>query len=636
MSRALKSLAAVLGLLLCACGAYLSSGCSDDDSSGKKHAEAGTGGSTGTGATGPVGDGDGDGDGGGGGDGDGDGDGPDAPTECNDGVDNDGDGLTDWQLDTGCYGPADGTEAAGSRAEEDGFSTWDFGADSVVVYVSAEGDDGRDGSSPDDAVRTLAHAASLVRDGEHDLIRLRRGDTWRDETLGRFKSGKDAAHPLVIGSYGDSTTLPRIEVDDFFIDHDGQSRDFVALVDLHLFVYSLEPTDPAFDGSTAGVLRYVGGGQNLLVEGCHLQYGELVVQSLGAAKYEHVEVRRSVIEKAYHADTCSPGDPNGSSAHRPSGIYAHQVTDLLLEGNLFDHNGWNEEVPSACATIYNHNTYLNGDGITIRDNVFTRASSIHIKMLSDNPGDMNGTLVENNFFVEGEVGISAGGNTNEAFRFVDTTIRNNVMSDIGRSRPTTRTLAWGIDLTDHDGLRVEDNHLLNQHQSGVTNSYALNVAGGTQRSVAITGNTLYRVQSQLLRVSASGGHESVEVSSNTLVDPDQEACLVSHSGSFGAYTYANNRYYSSIASGNWFCAGGGGKSDLSQWKSASGETGVTTLAGVPFSDPERTIERYAGERGLDATLAGFLGAARVRSRLSWDERLGAPAINDYIRAGFSE
>jgi hypothetical protein len=186
------------------------------------------------------------------------------PGECDDGVDNDGDGYVDWQHDLGCYGPADATEAAGPREDEDGFTTFEIGADSVVVYVSAEGDDGADGATPETAVASLARAAELVRDGEHDFILLRRGDTWRGQTLGRFKSGRDAAGPLVVAAYGDSTALPRLEIDDHFIDHDGQSRSLVALVGLHLLAYRLDPDDPEFDGVTGGGLRYVGNGEHLL------------------------------------------------------------------------------------------------------------------------------------------------------------------------------------------------------------------------------------------------------------------------------------------------------------------------------------------------------------------------------------
>jgi hypothetical protein len=201
------------------------------------------------------------------------------PTECDDGIDNDDDGLTDWQEDLGCYGPADGTEAALPRSEEDGFTTFDIGADSVVVYVAADGDDSASGASPGEAVQTLSRAAAIVRDGENDFILLKRGDTFRDQSLGRFKSGRDRAHPLVVAGYGDSMELPRLETSGFFINHDGQVRSFVSIVGLHFVVARNDPDDPSFDGAGEGVFRYVGGGTDLLIEGCHLEYGEIVVQS---------------------------------------------------------------------------------------------------------------------------------------------------------------------------------------------------------------------------------------------------------------------------------------------------------------------------------------------------------------------
>ena len=81
---------------------------------------------------------------------------PDAgPGECGDGIDNDGDGLVDWEEDLGCFGPADTSEAALSREQEEGWTTFDVGGDSLVIYVSNEGDDANDGLSPENEVETL-------------------------------------------------------------------------------------------------------------------------------------------------------------------------------------------------------------------------------------------------------------------------------------------------------------------------------------------------------------------------------------------------------------------------------------------------------------------------------------------------
>ena len=504
----------------------------------------------------------------------------------------------------------------------------------MVIYVSAEGDDTQDGLSPEHAVRTLTNAAGLVRDGSHDFILLRRGDAFRDENLGRFKSGKDTDHPLVISSYGDSLDLPRIEVSaDYLIDHGGSEKSYIALVGLHLIAYKKDPKDPAFDGATGGGLRFVGGGKDLLIEGCHFEYVESLVQSFGSFHYEHVEFRRNVIEKAYHADTCVPGNVNGNGSYRPSGIYASHVEGLVIEENLFDHNGWNGDVSTACATIFNHNIYVNANDLVIRDNVFTRASSMHIKLRSDVSRDMTGITIENNFMVEGEIGISAGGNTAEVARFVDVAIRGNVLSDIGRSRPTMRTLAWGMEIQDHEHSVIEDNLILNQHEPIVNNSYGISISGVSLNDLTLRNNLFYRIQRTGLIIMPQSGHTNVVVTGNKFVDPDQNSTLVYHDDSFSGYTYSENSYVSSIPEVNWFRIASG-YVPLDGWKSASGETDAAKISVPAYVDPSRTIETYANQLGLDPSLAGYLAKARNQSRLRWSKKYTAGAINDYIREGF--
>jgi hypothetical protein len=561
--------------------------------------------------------------------------GPAVLAECDDGLDNDGDGFTDGHGDFGCYGPADRTEAALPRAEEDGFTTYEFAADSLVIYVSNAGDDAADGLTPATAVATITHAAGLVRDGEHDFMLLRRGDVWRDQDLYRFKSGRDAEHPLVIGGYGDSLELPRIEVAESFIDHDGQARSNVALIGLHFVSYPGDPADPGFTGEPGTTLRYVGGGADLLVEGCHFEYGELTVQSCcDAPEYDNVELRRNVVERAYHRDTCVEDDPNGNFEFRPSGLYASHAHRLTVEGNLFDHNGWNPDgEPTACATIYNHNLYVNGTDMVIRDNFLARASSMHIKVRSDTPGDVEGLRVDNNFFVEGEIGVGLGGNTDEPYRFVNGELRNNVLTDIGRSQPTGRTLAWSIDITDNDGLTIADNLVLNNRQPGVTNAYGLNIEGGSARAYQIENNLFWRLQSQAIRIRAQQAHTEVVLVDNQIVDPELDARLIDFGGSFAGYTFQGNQYRSSAGDDAWFNIGGQGQVSLADWIAASGETDAAAFDPA-FPDPERDAEAYAVEIGAGSTLPDLLAAARLQTRLNWRTELTAPAINTWIRAGF--
>ncbi|MBN2339853.1 MAG: right-handed parallel beta-helix repeat-containing protein [Deltaproteobacteria bacterium] len=545
-------------------------------------------------------------------------------SDCNDGIDNDSDGYTDWQFDLGCV-HADDDETSGSRAEEQGFTTFDVSADSRVIYVSAsDGVDTNDGLTPETPVQTIAQGASLLRDGENDFMLLKRGDVWRGESLGRFISGRDAAHPMVIASYGDSVALPRVEVNTNFIDHNGQERSYVSIVGLEIVAYPKIVGDAEYDGSTGGGFRYVGGGSDLLIEGCRLTHCELVVQSYDVGHYENVEVRRNVVELNYHVDTCGQ-----NSTYRPSGIYTSHVDGMLIEGNIFDHNGWNEEVESACATMYNHNMYLSGnDNLVVRENIIARASSMGIKMRSDETGDSNTLLFENNLFVDGEIGLGIGGNTEEPHRFSDVTIENNVFTQIGLNNPTERNFAWMLDMSDIDTALVTGNYFL--HQPWYGNAYGIALGGGTQTDISIVDNLFYNLMARSLRVQAVSAWENVQIRENRFVDPGLDTCLVDHSGGFASFSYADNEY-SGQQGVDWFCGDIDG--DLNAWNLASSETGAAEFTPA-FRDPDRTVGSYAATLGLDGTLEAFMAEAVERTRLNWNDAYTATALNNYIREGF--
>ena len=559
-------------------------------------------------------------------------------TECNDGTDNDGDGLVDWQYDMGCYGAQDTTEVSLSRSEEDGWTTFDLSSDSRVVYVSSsDGDDSADGLSPETAVASPARGAQLVRDGSPDFLLFKRGDIWRGQDLGpdrvvrRFKSGLDADHPIVVSSYGDSVERPRFEIDKHFIDHDGNERSYVAIVGLAFISYPKVPGDRDFNGADGGALRLIGPGHDILVEDNYVEYGEFVVQN-----GTDVAFRRNVVYRSYHVDTCaynSDGsrNPNGDSTYRPSGVFCGGVDGLLIEGNVWDENGWNPDVDEACATIYDHNLYLSGNArLTVRNNLILRASSIGIKMASEWPGESNDILIENNLFAEGEIGLSMGGNAEGAYRFVNAEVVDNVFTDIGRSQPTTRELSWYIDLIDNDGTTVARNLLV--HQPPLANSYGIRLSGGTQRDVAIRDNLVYGLSRRQVWVEGASAWSSISVTGNAFLCDAREACLVLHEGGFAAFDSADNAYSSVADAETWFCVDET-RASLEQWRSLSGESGAT-LASQSAEDPQRNLDSFATHLGVGSTLADFAAAARQQSRHHYRPELSAVHANNYIREGF--
>ena len=558
-------------------------------------------------------------------------------TECNDGVDNDNDGLVDWQYDVGCWSGLDTTEASGPRAEENGFTTFDLANDSIVVYVSSsEGDDANDGLTPETAVATPGRGAELVRDGSPDFLLFRRGDTWHkmpfgDRVQNRFKSGQDAEHPMVVSSYGDSIERPRFEIDTHFIDDDGNERSYLAVVGLAFISFALDPDDADFNGADAAALRFVGTGHDILIEDNYVEYGEFVVQNV-----TDVEVRRNVVYRSYHVGTCAYDgdgnrDPNGDNTYRPSGIFGGGVDGLLIEGNVFDENGWNPDVDEACATIYNHDLYISGcTRLVIRDNLVLRASSIGLKMSADQDSPSSDILIENNLFAEGEIGISMGGNGDTEYRFSDAVVRDNVFTDIGRTQPTTRTLTWYIELSDNDGTQVFGNLLVNQPQLG--NPYGIRVGGVSSRGVSIFDNLAYGLLRRNLVIDAQASWDSVEVSDNTFVSESQDDCLIDHSGGFSAVSYSENAYLSAADTGAWFCVDGG-RYSLADWGGPSGEANAVE-SDWDAPEPTRNLDSYAAQLSIGSTLAEFAASARTQSRHRHRPELTAEDANNYIREGF--
>src|SRR5690606_39190216 len=127
---------------------------------------------------------------------------------------------------------------------------------------------------------------------------------------------------------------------------------------------------------------------------------------------------------------------------------------VLLQENLFDHNGWriqsrdgNNAQAEGQATMFNHNTYFSfAKGVIFQRNLFLRASSIGNKWTGDTGVPTLSEVMEDNLYVEGESGGRAGGSAEGPPRFRDMVFHDNVLVDIGRSRPTKRSQAWGIDL----------------------------------------------------------------------------------------------------------------------------------------------------------------------------------------------
>jgi hypothetical protein len=486
-------------------------------------------------------------------------------------------------------------------------------ADTRFVYVSSSaGNDANNGLSEAAPKATISAGKGLCRAGYPDWLLLKAGDTWTNQSFGNFsKSGRSASEPMVISSYG-SGARPFIKTGT----SDGLDM-FGSTPVSHVYIVGLHLKAHTFTGSQGATGMFLLADVNdILVEDCMIEgYSDnFVVQNAS-----NFRLRYSVVVDSY------------STASHSQGIYAEGIDGLLIEQCVFDHNGWKEGVAGAGATMYNHNIYINGcSNVVVRGNLFLRASSIGNKYNSDGTGAFQNLLVENNFYIEGEVGISCGGNSNDALRFVDVTIRDNVLMHIGRTQPTNRGLAWYLDVQDWDGGTIANNLFL--HQPMLDNSYGISLAGSTERNVSISGNVFYGIQEVSMDIDVSNSESNITVDSNELQDPTEGSRLIIQTGPFSNVAYTNNKYYSNASASAWFLTNGTSRS-YSSWVTASGETGSSSGA-IAYPAPGRNEVTYQASLGGTATFAAFVAEARLQAKNYWRPEYAAPAVNDYMRAGF--
>ncbi len=271
---------------------------------------------------------------------------PNIPSECSDGIDNDGDGLIDWEYDLGCTGEADTTEGGITTGNLDnGWTVFEPSEDTQVIYVSSSaGDDSWSGRAPewngiDGPKKTLSAGYTELREGYPDWLLLKRGDTWDGEIFERTSqptpprsSGRSALEPLVIATYGKSSQRPIIqgfERAPFRIRNTSEIVNNVALVGLHFYGSLLDPNSPDFNGTGVLAVDRLTPGDFFHIEDCHFEYTGIQISS-GAV--HDFTLRRSIIHHNYSA-----------SGGHAQGMYLSNVQGALLEENVFDHNGWSSE-----------------------------------------------------------------------------------------------------------------------------------------------------------------------------------------------------------------------------------------------------------------------------------------------------
>ncbi len=384
-----------------------------------------------------------------------------------------------------------------------------------------------------------------------------------------------------------------------------------------------------------------------------------------STSFTNLTIRRCIITDGWAADASAStgvGTINGCNY-------------LLLEENVLDHNGWNEDIPDGLGDSFtpdftdrgfHHNIYLQsacGPTVWVRGNIFARdANQIDTRcplQLTDNLfvqnrggcGVMNQFWTTQNADVYHNVIIENGGNgwatdgfrvqsnyAGSAMNLGTVTIRSNIFCHTSLTGVESQVGCWsgvnGISITNNIaydvGSTVEDFH--------ITNGSILTISQTTNGSGGVAGPTTYTGVS-LTGGTGTGAKANITVTSGAVSAIALYAPTSTEGGypSYGGTGYTAGDVLSCAAadigggiSGHTFTVG----SPVSSNSKSANNTDDYPANSNGYSAPSRTVGNYASTQGWTATTVGFLTQARTNTKQTWSAAKTAPAVNDYIRAGF--
>jgi hypothetical protein len=547
-------------------------------------------------------------------------------------------------------------DAAGSHVTRDsnGWTVVIPASDSQVIYVSSStGNDGNDGMSTSTPVKTLAHGVSLLRMGYPDQLLLNRGDAWYETVGFRTISGRDANDPLLISSYG-TGARPQIRTNSTTAGSGFMIQKFTNGTAAHVYIIGIDFYDSAKDPTSSDyvgrssdfatnnnynitAIEWLTIATDVLVEDCYFHFlaGGMTFQGDGTSVMTGIQLRRNVITDQY-----------ATAGKLSQGIFIGGLSGAnLFEENIFDHNAWDPAGAAVSvdpADVFNHAIYIaDSQGITVQNNTFLTDSSLSLKFVNYGSvfATMTGMVAYNNFFYEGEIGISlaAGSTTIPCYTsggcIIAPSISFNVLSQTNQATPTGRQIGWGMTLGGVNGATVSNNLMTDLSYS--TNTYGIiqsDVAtGAASGNNTYSNNLFYKLNGPAIQMQPVTGWTGVnQFQNNTLVDPSLGAVLLDQEGSFTLCSYSGNTYSPSVTNG-WMV--NNTKIPYATWLTDSGETGSSMVSTPSYPSPTNNLNSYAVSLGMSG-VSQFLTSVRTFAKANYHPEWMAPAINNYIRSGF--
>ena len=297
------------------------------------------------------------------------------------------------------------------------------------VYVSATGVDANPGTQAQPK-KTIAAGVAALRSGKPDWLLFKKGDVWTDENFSSFaKAGPSSAQPMLISSYG-TGARPMFRIatrSGSGFDTFAGNPDNLAIVGLEFYAYQRNPADPGYIAATNNIyvagIRWLALFNWLLIEDMKISFfsNNVTVQNNVIAN-QNLFLRRCVITDSYLIKTV------GHSI----GCYVDYLLNPVFEECVFDHNGWNENIPGMDTDhVFNRNLYIQFTcaPATVKRNIFGNSASSGMQLRS-------GGTMQDNFLTWNFYGFDVGHHTGSegAPQITTALVQRNVSVDNRNNR----------------------------------------------------------------------------------------------------------------------------------------------------------------------------------------------------------
>jgi hypothetical protein len=466
--------------------------------------------------------------------------------------------------------------------------------DARLIYLAngPEASDTNNGLSPSTPKKTAVAATALIRQGEGDILCVKRGEN----ILWDFNNFL-VRNNLRGGALGKRTYLtwygtghrPRIippVMDRTYHSHFG-------MVGIWWVNPYAEFGNPLFNGSaTSRQLAFIGHSSNILIEDCRFTGVEFVATTGGqTAVMSGFFFRRNITDYIYFGNSAT------TNSTRPSAMYSQGIQNLVITENVHDYCGWHPNVTAgtyngvtitgAAANQYNHGYYIGEssphDGPLVEHNLISRPSSHGWQLRS-------GGIARRNITYYAAVG--------GAFGYYDT------------ANPTKGTQPAGRVLRMQENLLLRGNGMYRMPNS-CQNSVCTPARWGLQYTYKSTESTAVfeSLNNVVAETSTLLTNHASPPNPNTISETYQL-----HGGYFGSPPSPN--YITST--GNKFY----------QFSSSTQGNGL-------YVDPGRSLEGYFSSlAGEVMTYNQSMDVLKNRGPYEWSTPLSTPKIWEYIYAGY--